>query len=606
MFGAVLGLAVDGRAGRGRRDHRQDGARLRGPVDRHARHRAGRGATLSWTGGPDRDARLAAAGLAVRGAGWTRTTSGSARAGLPARAPGPGPTHEDADAGFVIAVDRGRYTVLVGDRRVTAVQARELGRDSVVVGDRVALVGDVSGGTGRAGPHRPGRGARTVLRRSADDSDPYERVIVANADQLVIVTALADPPPRIGLIDRCLVAAYVGGLDPLLCLTKADLAAPDELMAAYADLGDAGGGRPGAAATSARCGSGCTDRVSVLVGHSGVGKSTLVNALVPDAQPGHRRGQRGRPRPAHLVLRGRAAAARRRLGHRHPGHPLVRAGPRHRRPTCWPRSRTWPRAPRTARATARHRSAADGCRLDAYVAAGHSTPGRLESFRRLLARRAEPRAPRGACAAATAARERVLSRRAGCRRLAARARPGRVIGGSSSSDHHCTASVDPSTSTHAEGAAEHADPVEEAHRVRLDRPAGLGVPDELGVRVEQLLDPDVQAGLLLHLPDHGVDAAARRSPGRRRAASSGPCAGCGTAGSAAPGGRRRDQPVRGRPAGPPPGRHGRRPGPVSHEAADPPVDPVCRGPAAARRPGSGAAPRSRGTRPGRSSTSRSG
>ena len=67
---------------------------------------------------------------------------------------------------------------------------------------------------------------RSVLRRSADDTDPIERAIVANADQLLIVTALADPPPRLRLIDRFLVAAYDAGLEPVLCLTKADLAGP--------------------------------------------------------------------------------------------------------------------------------------------------------------------------------------------------------------------------------------------------------------------------------------------------------------------------------------------------------------------------------------------
>ena len=78
-----------------------------------------------------------------------------------------------------------------------------------------------------------------MLRRTADDTDPVERVIVANADQLVIVTALANPPPRPRLIDRFLVAAYDAGLDPLLCLTKTDLAAPDALLAGYAPLGAA-------------------------------------------------------------------------------------------------------------------------------------------------------------------------------------------------------------------------------------------------------------------------------------------------------------------------------------------------------------------------------
>ena len=68
-----------------------------------------------------------------------------------------------------------------------------------------------------------------MLRRTADDDDPVERVIVANADQLVIVVALADPEPRTGLVDRALAAAYDAGIDPLLCLTKADLADPEPL-----------------------------------------------------------------------------------------------------------------------------------------------------------------------------------------------------------------------------------------------------------------------------------------------------------------------------------------------------------------------------------------
>ncbi|HUD76496.1 MAG TPA: ribosome small subunit-dependent GTPase A [Streptosporangiaceae bacterium] len=163
-------------------------------------------------------------------------------------------------------------------------KARELGKGSIVVGDRVSLAGDVSGQ-----PDTLARVVRvhprtSVLRRSAEDDDPAERVVVANADQLVIVTALADPPPRPRLIDRFLVAAYDAGLEPLLCLTKADLAPPDDLLAAYQPLGVRSialsrpfGGQLGEVREL------LADRISVLVGHSGVGKSTLVNALLPDA-----------------------------------------------------------------------------------------------------------------------------------------------------------------------------------------------------------------------------------------------------------------------------------------------------------------------------------
>ncbi|SDC03112.1 ribosome biogenesis GTPase [Geodermatophilus telluris] len=195
--------------------------------------------------------------------------------------------HADAVPGLVVAVDRGRMTVRVegpggAPVEVTAMRARELGRHGVVVGDRVRLVGDTTG--------RPDTLARIVvieeratsLRRTADDTDPTERVVVANAELLVVVTSVADPDPALGFLDRCLVAAYAGGLEPLFCLTKTDLASPQPLLDRYAGLGvDA---VPVSRETPLdplleRV----SGRTSVFVGQSGVGKSTLVNRLVPDA-----------------------------------------------------------------------------------------------------------------------------------------------------------------------------------------------------------------------------------------------------------------------------------------------------------------------------------
>ena len=94
--------------------------------------------------------------------------------------------------------------------------------------------------------------------------------------------SLADPPPRTGLVERALIAAYAGGLTPILCLTKTDLAPPEPFAAQFADLDltitTAGRDDPLDAVAPLLAG-----RVTVLLGHSGVGKSTLVNRLVPEA-----------------------------------------------------------------------------------------------------------------------------------------------------------------------------------------------------------------------------------------------------------------------------------------------------------------------------------
>ncbi|OBI86987.1 ribosome small subunit-dependent GTPase A [Mycobacterium asiaticum] len=195
------------------------------------------------------------------------------------------PQHADAESAMVVSVDRGRWGCVLGgrpDRRVTAMRARELGRTPIVVGDDVDIVGDLSGGADtlarivRRGPRR------TVLRRTADDTDPTERVVVANADQLLMVVALADPPPRTGLVDRALIAAYAGGLRPILCLTKTDLAPPEPFAEQFVDLEltvvAAGVDDPLLAVADL-----LDEQITVLLGHSGVGKSTLVNRLVPEA-----------------------------------------------------------------------------------------------------------------------------------------------------------------------------------------------------------------------------------------------------------------------------------------------------------------------------------
>ena len=196
------------------------------------------------------------------------------------------PAHDDAVAARVLSVDRGRYTVLVDEngpdeREVTATRAKELRKQAIVTGDRVDVVGDASGDEGSLARIVRIQPRVTLLRRSADDTDAVERVIVANADQLLIVVATANPEPRPRLVDRYLVAAYDAGIAPILVMTKTDLADPEPFLANFAGLDIPVVRSARDAWPLAELAPLLTGHSTVAVGHSGVGKSTLVNALVP-------------------------------------------------------------------------------------------------------------------------------------------------------------------------------------------------------------------------------------------------------------------------------------------------------------------------------------
>ena len=189
------------------------------------------------------------------------------------------PSHNDAVTAFVVTVDRGRTTCVLEDGTiVTAMKAREMGPKSVVVGDHAKLVGDVTGAEGSLARIVGLEDRTSVLVRTVDDAAQFERTIAANIDQLLIVVAAANPEPRRGLIDRFLVSAFTEGIDPILVITKTDLAPVPDFVSEYESIGvkclavQKGGNLD-------ELHSVLNGKVSVLVGHSGVGKSTLLNQL---------------------------------------------------------------------------------------------------------------------------------------------------------------------------------------------------------------------------------------------------------------------------------------------------------------------------------------
>lgn len=154
--------------------------------------------------------------------------------------------------------------------------------NAIAVGDEVE-VEDGGPGALRVIARHP---RRSFLERATGDRSGKTQIVAANAARAVIVSSVAEPPFRPGLVDRWALLARRGGMTPILCLNKSDLATPEEAARAVAEAAIPLEAVTVSAATGAGIGdllSMLADSVSVLVGHSGVGKSSVLRRLVPGA-----------------------------------------------------------------------------------------------------------------------------------------------------------------------------------------------------------------------------------------------------------------------------------------------------------------------------------
>ncbi|MHB1044018.1 MAG: ribosome small subunit-dependent GTPase A [Eubacteriales bacterium] len=174
--------------------------------------------------------------------------------------------------GTVIKAYSGFYYVLAG-QEVFECRLRGLFRhigQNVLVGDRVIV--------------RPLQGSTGLVEKVLPRRSELTRPPVANVNHVVIVFALKDPEPNLPLLERLLIIAGIQNMEPLICFNKADLwqGGQPELIDRYRKAGYR------LAVTSVRTGEGLDGfkkylqgHLSVLAGPSGVGKSTLLNAILP-------------------------------------------------------------------------------------------------------------------------------------------------------------------------------------------------------------------------------------------------------------------------------------------------------------------------------------
>lgn len=193
----------------------------------------------------------------------------------------------DADfdgAAIVISVASGRCRVFLGGDELDVLVPADVAvrqKSALAVGDRVQVVEDAGVWRLRAVLPR-----RSVLARPDPHKRHVQRLIAANIDVVVHVVSLKSPPLRPRLIDRYLIAIQRGGAQPVVCVNKIDLLDDEQRhaelakLAPYRDLGVP------VIACSTKTGEGLAElrthvegKMAALVGHSGVGKSSILNGL---------------------------------------------------------------------------------------------------------------------------------------------------------------------------------------------------------------------------------------------------------------------------------------------------------------------------------------
>ncbi|MCP3920517.1 MAG: ribosome small subunit-dependent GTPase A [bacterium] len=200
-----------------------------------------------------------------------------------------GPVTDAEHDAVVVSLTSGRARVLVGGEELEAQLAQHLAetqQSSVAVGDEVAL------------EERPDAQPRVVSvaprRSELSRPDPgrpeRERVLAANVEVAVIVVAARRAALRVGIVERMALALGRGGAQPLACINKVDLwETPERRADAELALEPLAAAGIGVHFVSAERGDGVVElaaaiegRTTVFIGHSGVGKSSLLNAIDPD------------------------------------------------------------------------------------------------------------------------------------------------------------------------------------------------------------------------------------------------------------------------------------------------------------------------------------